>query len=256
MKVRSVLLGGLVVGLLGAATPASAALITGSFAVSGSATYDTLNTTGGAGLDFNITLPPPTTPTGPFIQVTVATDYFAGLGMTPFVTTGEIKNITNVFPVTDPDYTYAPAGVAIFVSNFLTNFSGGAAGLHFDLTGIPLQPGPGCPATPSCAEGPFILTETATGIRIDFDVLGTFVNGADSGEYIGSFGITINGLTLAEAGNRLTVTGADIACGANNSTQPCSFTANFNPAAVPEPATMLTFGLGSLVLARMRRRKA
>jgi hypothetical protein len=68
--------------------------------------------------------------------------------------------------------------------------------------------------------------------------------------------VTVNGLTLAEAGNRLTVSGLDIACGTNNLTQPCSFTANFNPvAAIPEPATILTFGFGSLALARFRRRK-
>ena len=128
-------------------------------------------------------------------------------------------------------------------------------GLHFDLTGIPLQGGPGCPATPSCVEGPFILTQTATGIRIDFDVFGKFVNGADSGDYVGSFGVTMDGLTLNEAGLRLTGTGADLACDLNNSTAPCSFTANFNPFAVPEPATLLTFGAGSVLLARLRRRK-
>lgn len=260
MKLWSVLVGSALVVAM-TTTPAAAADITGSFAISGSITYDTINTTGGAGLDFQTTLPPPTAPTGPFIQVTVATGYFAGLGFAPFVTTGEIKNITNVTPVPDPDYAYAPAGIPIFLANFLNNFDanglapGGATGLHFDLTNIPLQPGPGCPSSPSCAEGPFILTETATGIRIDFDVIGNFVNGADSGLYKGSFGITINGLTLAEAGNRLTVTGEDIACGALNAELPCSFTANFNPVAVPEPATMLTFGLGSLALARMRRRK-
>jgi hypothetical protein len=253
MKWRSVLMAGLVVGLLGAATPAHAALITGEFGIAGSITYDTLNTAGGAGLDFQFTLPPPNSPTGTFFQVTTATGYFLALGMTPGGT-GSILNIDNVPAV--PNYTYAPDNVAIFVANFLDNFSQ-AAGLHFDLTNIPDQFGPGCPAIPTCAEGPFLLTQTATGIRIDFDVFGNFVRGGDSGFYSGAFTVTVDGLTLAEAGTRLTVTGQDIACGLNNTTQPCAFAATFNPvAAVPEPATMLTFGLGSLALARFRRRKA
>lgn len=260
MKWRSVLLAGLAAGALALPTSANAALITGSFSISGAATYDTLNTSGGAGIDFEQTLPPPGSPSGPFVQVTAATGYFAGLGMTAFLTSGDILNIDNVSPP-PPNYTFAPAGLPIFVANFLNNFDtngplpGGGIGLHFDLKGIPLQAGPGCPATPACVEGPFILVQTATGIRIDFDVLGTFVNGADSADYIGSFEVTVNGLTLAEAGNRVTVTGEDIACGLNNNSQTCSFTANFNPAAVPEPATLLTFGLGSLALTRLRRRK-
>lgn len=256
MKLRSAVLAGLAVGALALPTSANAALITGSFSISGAATYDTLNTSGGAGLDFTQSFPPPpATPTGPFIEVTNATGYFAGLGM-GFGTTGQITNITNVNPPTNVNYTFAPAGVPINLTNFLSNFSGGAAGLHFDLKNIPLQGGPGCPALPACAEGPFLLVQTATGLRIDFDVVGKFVNGADSNDYIGSFTVVVDGLDLATAGARLTVTGEDIACGVNNLTQTCSFTANFNPlAAVPEPATMLTFGLGSVALARLRRRK-
>jgi hypothetical protein len=255
----------LAAGALALPAPASAVNITGSFSISGGFTYDTMGTGGLAGLDFTQTLPPPTTPTGPFIQVTAATDYFAGLGMTAFVTTGQILNVTNN-PVPPANYTFAPAGVTINVPSFLQQFDvnggapGGAIPLTFTLTEIPLQIGTPCTSAGpgvgnSCTEGPFIITQTVTGIRIDFDVLGTFHNGADSGDYIGSFGVTIDGLTFAELGNRLTVTGDDIACGANNSTIPCSFTANFNPFAVPEPATLLTFGLGSLALTRLRNRR-
>ncbi|HUK34202.1 MAG TPA: PEP-CTERM sorting domain-containing protein, partial [Vicinamibacterales bacterium] len=226
-------------------------------------TYDTMGAgTGLAGLDYDTALPPPTGPTGPFIQVTVATNYFAGIGMTVFQTTGSILNTTNN-PVPPANYTFAPSGVTIDVPDFLQNFNnclGLCNGLHFDLTEIPDQPGSPCTSAGpgvgnSCSEGPFIITQTVTGIRIDYDVLGTFVNGADSNTYIGSFGVTLNGLTFADLGNRLLNTGELVACGAGNNSQPCSFTANFNPYVLPEPATLLTFGLGSLGLARLRRRK-
>jgi hypothetical protein len=280
MKLRSFLCGSMAVGLLAAATPASADVITGSFAISGSVTYDTLGTSGEAGLDFELTLPPPTSPSGPFTEVTVATGYFdTVLGMAPLTvgpsptflvngTVGEILNITNVNPPTDADYTYAPAGVDILVNGFLDNFVnltnsvGSAVDLQFNLTSIPLQSGTSCPATPSCVEGPFVLVETNEGFRIEFDVFGWFVSngGADTGFYKGSFGITVNGLSFDEAGNRLTVSGLDIACGEDNLELPCSWTANFNPVVtpVPEPATLATFGFGALgigLLVRRRRKK-
>jgi hypothetical protein len=265
MKWRSLVLASLAAGALAIPASANAALITGSFSISGAFTYDTMGGPCGitgcnlAGLDFDQVLPPPTAPTGPFIQVTSATGYFAGLGMTAFVTTGDILNITNN-PAPPLNYTYAQDGVAITVPNFLQGFNncGGLCNaLHFDLNFIPDQPGPGCPSLPACAEGPFLLTQTALGIRVDFDVIGKFVNGGDSNDYIGSFSTTFNGLTMAEVGNRIGPggNGLDIACGPTNSEQTCSFTANFNPANIPEPATMLTFGAGSLVLARLRRRK-
>lgn len=277
MNWRHVVVGSALAGLLGAAAPVSAAQITGSFAISGGVTYDTLDTTGGAGLFFDqtVVVTPPTQPTGGFTEVTVATGYFSTqLGMGPLIvdgggtqgTVGRILHITNVTPPTSVNYTYAPAGVDLTgtVNNFLqsfvtfTNSVGAPSDLHFDLTNIPLAPGVGCPASPSCVEGPFTIVSTALGVRIEFDVIGYFrANGdADEGLYTGSFGITINGLNINQLGERL-ATGQDIACGTGNITQPCSWTANFNPfveTVVPEPATMALFGLGSVVLAAQRRR--
>src|SRR6266498_4911911 len=85
MRLHCASLAVLMVWFSGTTTAASAAPITGSFAISGAFTYDTLNTSGGAGLAFQVTLPP-TSPSGPFIAVTPATGYFADLGFTPLVT--------------------------------------------------------------------------------------------------------------------------------------------------------------------------
>jgi len=272
LRFRSLLCGSAMVGLLSVASTANAALITGNFGIGGSVTYDNLfvpanppsgtNFPGASGLDFSPTLPPPDGPSAGFVQVTIATGYFAGLGMTQFVTTGQILNIANT-PV-GGNYTYAPPGVVLGVNNFLSSFSGGAAGLHYDLLGIPLQSGTGCPSTPTCVEGPFTLTELVgdtgpTGVVVSFRTLGNFVFGADSGLYTGTFTIAMDGLSLAEIGTRL-ANGTDLACGLNNTAQPCNFTANFTPfvvSEVPEPATLLTFGAGALVVAvtGLRRRK-
>ena len=258
MRLRNIWVSGLVLGLLGAAAPAHAVTIIGDFSIAGAITYDTLNLTGDAGLDFTQFLPPPPTPTGPFIEVTSATGYFAGLGMAAFTTTGQITNISDI--PAGPNYTVVPAGVPVNIVNFLSNFvtPGGPIGLHFDMTEFQLASGfPPCPASPVCQEGPFTLLQGQNGIGISFDMLGTFVNGADSGKFTVHFEIPMDGLNLTEVANRLLVTGQDLACGAGNLEHPCSFTANFQPVIetqVPEPATMLTFGAGSLLLARLRRR--
>jgi hypothetical protein len=270
MKWRSLVLASLAAGALALPAPASAVNITGTFSISGGFTYDTMGGPCGAGgctlagLDFTQALPPPGSPTGPFTQVTAATQYFAGLGMTAFVTMGQIKNITNN-PVPPANYTFAPDGVTgppFPIANFLGTFinCGSCGGLHFDLTSFPDQVGNTCPPSgggTSCVEGPFIITQTLTGLRIDFDVFGRFINGADSGIYKGSFGVTMDGLSFATLGARIGPggTGQFLACGVNNLETPCSFTANFNPFVVPEPATLLTFGLGSLALTRLRNRR-
>jgi len=277
MGLRSVLTAGLVVGLLGAAVPAHAVTITGNFGIAGSVTYDTMGLTGDAGLDFQTTLPPPTAITGPFTEVTAATGYFSSvLGMSqlrvdsasilcaPVCIQGTVGQILNISDIpAGPNYTVAPSGVPININGFLrsfitfTNSVSAASGLVFNMTTFPNQSGfPPCPSSPVCEEGPFVIQQTASGLTVSFNVIGQFVNGADVGDYTGTFTVTMDGLSLAEAANRLLVTGQDLACGANNTAQPCAFAATFTPtAAIPEPATLLTFGVGSLLVARARRRK-
>lgn len=286
MRFRSVMLGSLVVGLLAAATPAQAALITGQLVVSGNFVYDNLVLTtsnpGDAGLDFEASAalpPPPDTPTELSVIIDGGTGYFTAVGVV-LGTTAQIANITNVNPPTSPNYAFLPDGVDLTATpflNFLSSFSA-EVGLSYNVTQF-IDQGSTCPATPTCAEGPFLLTQSATGFDITFDFLGYFYNTKgtlttaddDSGLYSAHFVTSIAGLTFDELQGRLIGTGPlasqfgqDIGCGNtaphnNDTNETCGFTATFSPitpAAVPEPATLVTFGLGSLALAAVRRRKA
>jgi hypothetical protein len=295
MKRFGLVLCGLGVGLLAAAAPAQAALITGNLGVSGDFVYDNLVLTtgnpGDAGLDFETTAslpPPPEQDTEGVLVITGGSGYFQSVGVVA-ATPARIANITNVNPPTDGNYAYLENGVDLTLTpfeNFLSTFSA-ETGLSFNVTEFVNQLGPGCPALPTCAEGPFLLTQSNEGFDITFDFIGFFYNTKgtlgdtsddDSGFYKGHFVTSIVGLTFDELGARLIglnqnatngFLGDDIGCGnsngANNSAaappagETCTFTATFSPftpAVIPEPATLLTFGVGSAVLAaRARRRK-
>jgi len=277
------------------AVPAVAATITGHIGFSGGIAYATLDTSGHAILDF--------TPlgtefaggtsggsgVGSLITIDGVTNYFAafnaitnptghGAGIPTFS-----KDGVNAATVTVQDLTnsaaatygaFAPTGVlgAPLVANFLNTFTSAIlpafyTGLHFDLTEVLVAPGAACTGAEtigqSCSEGPFTIEDTLNGIRVNFDVLGTFVNGADSGKYNGSFAADFNGLHFQSGADgsdglfkRLDVTGADLMCGTGNATTNCTVTGNFDPVpTVPEPLTLLTFGSGSAFLAAMLRRR-
>ena len=142
MRFRSVMLGSLVVGLLAAATPAQAALITGQLVVSGNFVYDNLVLTtsnpGDAGLDFEASAalpPPPDTPTELSVIIDGGTGYFTAVGVV-LGTTAQIANITNVNPPTSPNYAFLPDGVDLTATpflNFLSSFSA-EVGLSYNVT--------------------------------------------------------------------------------------------------------------------------
>jgi hypothetical protein len=163
MKRFGLVLCGLGVGLLAAAAPAQAALITGNLGVSGDFVYDNLVLTtgnpGDAGLDFETTAslpPPPEQDTEGVLVITGGSGYFQSVGVVAG-TTARIANITNVNPPTDGNYAYLENGVDLTLTpfeNFLSTFSA-ETGLSFNVTEFVNQSGPGCPAVPTCAEGPF-----------------------------------------------------------------------------------------------------
>lgn len=269
---------------LSAAVPANAAQIIGDLGISGSVTYNILSggNSGLAIIDFG-----PQTGTGPGTNGTGTSQVILSSGTGYFATlvsgTATILDLTNdpAAAGTPPDGPlYAPPGgaVAPVFNNFLRDFNTAAPfpGLVFDLTQVVAQSGPACTGTEgigdSCVEGPFALQDTNGGLRVNFDVLGWFRNGADEGFFSGSFSSTFGGLHFQDVDmtngslglfSRLIAGGPDIFCGPTNNPVPpanntvrCTFDANFTNASVPEPATMLTFGLGSLLVGARARRRA
>jgi hypothetical protein len=272
MKWSSVVFGS-VVALLGLAVPSnvSAAAITGHIGFGGSIVYDTRLPPGAglATLDFydELTgLPDATAGDGQVLKL--GPNFLQPICAVANCITGyaNIKDLTNDptdAPAAGPStlviagVNYGPAGIANFISAFTDP---DAAGLHFDLTELRLQPGALCTGNEGlgdkCVEGPFALEQTAAGIHVSFDVFGYFRRPGDEGYYSGAFTTTFGGLTFKELFNRLDNTGQDLMCGTNNLADACTMDANFDPFVVPEPASMLTFGAGAAVLAMVRRRRA
>ena len=249
--------------------------ITGFLGIAGGITYNSVNTSGSAILDWS-----PSGDGGIAFVVTDATDYFnpdgaagpLGIDVPTMLT---IRDLTN-----DPNFDGAAPAPALAqpgptdVPNFLSNFvdlsdatTAPISGLHFDLTELVVQSGNTCTGAEtngqSCVIGEiFVLTQTENGLRINLDVLGYFraFNTAtqtnDEGYYKGAFSTTFTDLTILEALMRIDA-GLDLDCptGNNGGRTSCTMDGNFtNAQPIPEPASLLLFGTGSTLLALRRRR--
>jgi hypothetical protein len=262
------------------ATTASAATITGTLGIGGGVFYDNLAVgTGLAIIDFD----PTGTGEGDGNIIKAATGYFsATAGLVACTNCFDIYDLTNspgAAGVSPAGPMFAPAGTDLtvvathFGKNFLHGFTA-EPGLHFDLQQIPLQSGTPCTtgAEETCVLGGFKLTETEAGLRVSFDVYGWFRNNLDmdpededEGFFKGAFSTTFTGMTMEEARDRIALAGGpeDLKCLVDNDGNgtideevTCTWDANFVPSAIPEPATLLTFGLGSAAVAAARRRRA
>ena len=223
---------------LGIVAPVAAAPITGTMGIAGAVTVSATT----------IDWLPAGGPDGTFGSLT-GTEYFADVfnpGIFPAYT-GEALDLTGqIFPI----------------ANFLSQFEEDPEvvseydDLSFTLEGIIAPSAPACNGTETaigttCSLGPFTLLQTATGVDVTFDVFGSFVDltYGDDGSLnnaIGLYTTQISGATIASISATLD------AGGSINAT----YSADFTATAVPEPATMLTFGLGTAVLAAHRRRRA
>src|SRR5688572_7148738 len=278
--VRKVLTGAVAIGAMVALPGSAFALpITGFLGFGGGIVYDTINTTGGAILDFQN---PPSGGVGTGLVVTMATGYFNpdgnGTAGIDFGTQLQIRDLTNVLAGSGaiPLPAFAPAG-AVNVPNFLTVISdpdgvtAPVTGLHFDLTEMVSNASyPACTGAEglgdTCVLGNiFVLSQSTNGVRILLDVRGYFRNFSpvtqtnDEGFFEGAFSTTFSDLTFAQLYNNLFVTGANLDCpasaGGGAGRTGCTLDANFTPAQpIPEPASLLLFGTGSTLLALRRRR--
>ena len=102
--------------------------------------------------------------------------------------------------------------------------------------------------------GPFTLVQTATGVGIRMDITGQFVDPT----YMGGTITQAAGVYTAQRSGQNIDAMLDAIAANPAFTFQNSYSAQINavPAEVPEPATLLTFGAGTALLAAHRRRRA
>jgi len=255
--------------IVGLAANASAAPIVGTLTLSGgSVLFDSgAAALGDETLDFT-----PLGVGGGFLSVITSNGYFTGMASTipggPFYG-GKTLDLSN--DATPPaGAAFAPPGVLISVPDFLSDFD--APGfepitgndLSFELLFMPLSAAPACTGAEavgdscSVAGSQFTLTRELTGTGVSFTVIGLFKAnaGADEGLGTGIYTASILGLTPFDIVSRI-LAGLDVGIGPNQD-EPFGWDANFRSIdnTVPEPATLLTFGIGAAFLAIRRRRRA
>lgn len=161
-----------------------------------------------------------------------------------------LKNL-DIADVATAGFVTAPTGAVVSIPNFLNTFVG--TGLSFELTKVFASSAAACtvatPAGTPCAASagsPFTLKQNAQGVSVEYEVAGYFHNtNGDLGFGGGTYTTQLAGQSLVQV--LATLAGA----GSFSS----SWSASYFSAAVPEPATVLTFGLGAGLVAFLRRRQ-
>jgi hypothetical protein len=241
--------------VVGFAVSASAAPIVGGFNIAGGAILTPI-----APANYKLDFVPPVEPTpggnGVWNSTFPASGYFTAV----HPTAGSPATQVTVRDITDtaaqaPPFAFAPTGVAVSVPGFLSTFTA-IPGLTFELTQVVASVAPLCTGAEgvnqdcaSAPNSPFTLTQRTGGVDVSYNVRGIFRNGVDIGNGQGTFTTQFSGQTIAQI-LALLAAGNPISASAS---------ANFisiEQVAVPEPATLLTFGVGSGLLALRRRRKA
>ena len=242
--VKTVLLAIVAVLGLGSVAPVAAAPITGVLTIGGSVIVSATT----------IDWIPDEPFDGTFTTKIPDSGYFEGIASTnPFEPSG--GQIVDLGPGNPPP-----------VNGFLSNFVGATLPSEFDDLSFNLEtvtvPGvEECVADFDYAEGDtcrlgfFLLTQNADSVTATLEVKGHFVDltYGDDGSLNNASGEFTNTLkevefdTIREVVDIIDSPGGSIETG---------WSATFIATAVPEPATMLTFGLGTAVLAAHRRRRA
>lgn len=217
---------------LGLISSVNAAVITGSFNITGSVrvnatTIDWAPLGGGVGT---------------FRTIDPSTGFFVGISDNIGTFTGMSKDLVN---------PPSGVGVPIFVGSFLSGFNAPTfSALFYDLTKIRASTAPTCTGAEavnvSCSAGPspnaFTLKNTGSGVSVDFAVEGFFQNGGDvtSRSFgTGTYTTQLNGETIASVLRQ---------AGSANGFE-SSYSASFNT--VPEPGT-LAMGIFGLALVSLK----
>lgn len=230
---------GIICLVLGFAANASAAAITG-----------TLNFTGdvivsATGVDFQ-----DSDGISNAFTLTPSTDYFAGMD------TGALS------PGYGSSVDLGAPPIVGFLKDFKENpdVASEYDDLTFDLHTIEAPTADPCDDTvhyvlnDQCSLGPFTLVQTSTGVGIRMDITGQFVDPT----YMGGVITQATGLYTAQRSGTTVDAMLDAIVADPTITFQNSYSAQITaiPAAVPEPATLLTFGAGTALLAAHRRRRA
>jgi hypothetical protein len=229
---------GIGIAILGLAAPMSASPITG-----------TLNFTGSVQVSATtIDWLPLATGEGVILTVAPGDEYFSTI-FNPLISPAYVGD--------EVDLVGAPGPVTGFLNDFETPDSK-YDDLTFNLSNIIAPTAPPCTGAEvinqSCSFGSFTLKPTEAGVAVNFEVRGSFVDPTfgENGTTNTAKGVYTTQLikptedTIAEI---MTIigTGGSIQSG---------YSATYTASAIPEPATLLTFGTGSLFVAARKRRLA